>query len=205
VCCLIPAFTAFSYRCDRSVTFWWAQFVTRIAGDRPLFGVAPGLHARPVDRRRTVQEFSALYAACRADHGAAALRRSAAILRLLEPFADLVHAEDPPEQARFAAAVERMERLGPPPRIAELARACGLSTAHFSRRFTAAFGQPPARYLLHCRLEQARRMLAEGGRTIDAIARRCGFCDGFHLSRLFRKHLGTTPSRYRERPVRPGW
>ena len=46
-----------------------------------------------------------------------------------------------------------------PLEVADLARAAGLSTAHFSRRFRDAFGVTPHGYLLTRRLERAAALL----------------------------------------------
>ena len=53
-------------------------------------------------------------------------------------------------------------RFAEPLDVAELARAAGLSPAHFSREFRRAFGESPHGYLLTRRMERAatRRTLA---------------------------------------------
>src|ERR1700760_4922509 len=50
-------------------------------------------------------------------------------------------------------------RVAEPLTVADLARAAGLSPAHFSREFRRAFGEPPHRYLLTRRLERAATLL----------------------------------------------
>ncbi|HLM30110.1 MAG TPA: helix-turn-helix transcriptional regulator, partial [Solirubrobacterales bacterium] len=50
-------------------------------------------------------------------------------------------------------------RYAEPLTVSEMARAAGLSRAHFSREFRRAFGEPPHTYLLTRRLERAAALL----------------------------------------------
>src|ERR671924_2274549 len=53
--------------------------------------------------------------------------------------------------------------------VDDLARAAGLSRAHFSREFRRAFGDPPHAYLLTRRLERAAAMLRTTDRSVADI------------------------------------
>ena len=53
--------------------------------------------------------------------------------------------------------------------VADLARAAGLSPAHFSREFRRTFGEPPHQYLLTRRLERAAALLRNTDRTVTEI------------------------------------
>ena len=79
----------------------------------------------------------------------------------------------------------------------ELATLCCMSEAHFSREFHLALGMPPHRYLMKLRLERARTMLLAGNHTVADIADACGFHDISHFSRIFSRHFGTSPARFR--------
>ena len=48
------------------------------------------------------------------------------------------------------------------------------------------------------RLDRARRLLAETGLLTKEIAALCGFSDQAHLTRLFARRFGTTPSAFRK-------
>ena len=50
-------------------------------------------------------------------------------------------------------------RYAEPLTVADMARAAGLSPAHFSREFKRAFGESPHQYLLTRRLERAAALL----------------------------------------------
>ncbi|MDR6494862.1 GlxA family transcriptional regulator [Paraburkholderia sp. 22099] len=81
--------------------------------------------------------------------------------------------------------------------IDEAARIAAMSERHFLRRFKAEFGVTPSDYLLYVRLDMSCRLLAETTLPVDKIARRCGIGSGGRLAKLFRKHLGKTPTDYR--------
>jgi len=88
-----------------------------------------------------------------------------------------------------------------------LATEVGLSPAHFARAFRETLGLPPHRYLLHLRLERARRMLDAEDAVLSDVALRAGFADQAHFTRLFKREYGVTPgvvlkSRKRSPPVR---
>lgn len=81
--------------------------------------------------------------------------------------------------------------------VADLARAAGLSRAHFSREFKRAFGETPHAYLLTRRLERAAALL----RTTDhGVARICvdvGWSSVGSFTTSFRRIHGLTPLEYR--------
>lgn len=68
-----------------------------------------------------------------------------------------------------------------------------LSPAHFARAFRETFGMPPHRYLLHLRLERARRMLDAENAVLSDVAQRAGFADQAHFTRFFKREYGVTP------------
>lgn len=82
--------------------------------------------------------------------------------------------------------------------LAELAAVVHLSPYHFARCFKTATGLTPHRYVLRCRLERARALLAaQPALTVEQIARRTGFASGSHLARHVRRLTGAPPRRKR--------
>lgn len=67
--------------------------------------------------------------------------------------------------------------------------------AHLVRAFTAAFGLPPHQYLTSRRIDRARHLLLDG-HPPTTVATTLGFHDQSHLTRHFRRILGTTPGRF---------
>ncbi|WP_166352309.1 helix-turn-helix domain-containing protein [Phytoactinopolyspora limicola] len=66
---------------------------------------------------------------------------------------------------------------------------------HLVRTFSARFGLPPHVYLIGRRVELARGLLLTGIRPTD-VAIRAGFYDQAHLTRHFKRYVGTTPAHY---------
>ncbi|MEW2348312.1 AraC family transcriptional regulator [Streptomyces sp. NPDC006684] len=88
--------------------------------------------------------------------------------------------------------------------LAEAARLLHADETHLVRAFTRAFGIAPHQYVTARRLDRARRLLLEGVPAARA-ATESGFYDQPHLSRHFRRFLGTTPGRFaRERRATEG-
>ena len=81
--------------------------------------------------------------------------------------------------------------------LADLAGVVQLSVFHFMRKFRAEFGCPPHAYVTQRRIEHARRQLARRDIPLKVVAANCGFADQSHMTRLFRRLLGTTPAEYR--------
>lgn len=82
--------------------------------------------------------------------------------------------------------------------LAELAGVVQLSVFHFTRKFRTEFGCPPHTYVMNRRIERAKVQLAKENIPLKAIAASCGFSDQSHMTRLFRRLLGVTPSDYRK-------
>ena len=80
--------------------------------------------------------------------------------------------------------------------LAEAGRLLSAHPGHLSRTFAAAFGLPPHRYITGRRVDLARHLLVGGYRPASAAVL-SGFHDQAHLTRHFRKLLGTTPARFR--------
>lgn len=81
--------------------------------------------------------------------------------------------------------------------VADLAPLVGLSPSHFAASFTEHTGRPPHRFVLAIRIECAAALLGRSTLSLAQIAHDCGFSSQQHLSSVFRRHLLTTPCRYR--------
>jgi len=78
-----------------------------------------------------------------------------------------------------------------------MAGAAGLSRAHFSRAFRAAFGQSPYVYLLTRRLERAAALLRHTDRTVADICMMVGLTSVGSFTTSFTRMFGVTPTAYR--------
>ena len=88
-------------------------------------------------------------------------------------------------------------RLAEPLPLADLAAVAGLSVSQFTRRFRAATGLAPHRFLIRLRVDAACRLLRSGSLPIAEVAAGCGFSHQEHLTRVLRAQLGTTPAALR--------
>lgn len=81
--------------------------------------------------------------------------------------------------------------------VADLARAAGLSQAHFSREFRRAFGETPHSYLLTRRLERAAALLRNTDRSVLEICLTVGLQSVGSFTTTFTRIYGMSPSAYR--------
>jgi AraC-like DNA-binding protein len=90
--------------------------------------------------------------------------------------------------ARYAESVQ----------VADMARAAGLSQAHFSREFTRTFGESPHRYLLTRRLERAAALLRTTDRSVADVCMMVGLSSVGSFTTSFRRMYRQTPTAYRD-------
>jgi AraC-like DNA-binding protein len=81
--------------------------------------------------------------------------------------------------------------------VDDLARAAGLSRAHFSREFRRAFGESPHAYLLTRRLERAAALLRTTDRSVADICLSVGLQSIGSFTSSFTRHYGRSPTAYR--------
>jgi transcriptional regulator GlxA family with amidase domain len=110
--------------------------------------------------------------------------------------------QDPELLRRLLRAKDRMD--GAPHEawpVGRLARVSGVSEAHFTRSFKAAFGIPPHRYLLTRRLERATALLRDTTLSITEIAFETGWNSLGTFGRTFRDVTGESPGALRAREM----
>jgi len=81
-----------------------------------------------------------------------------------------------------------------------LAQRVSMSVRNFVRVFTADVGTTPARYVLHMRVEAARRLLESSQRDLKQVAAAVGFGNADVMRRAFARVLGRSPSEFRGAP-----
>jgi AraC-like DNA-binding protein len=80
----------------------------------------------------------------------------------------------------------------------ELGQRVGLGRSTFSARFTKLVGQPMYHYLIARRMDEAAFLLESGNDGIAQIAIRVGYESVGAFSKVFLRHHGLSPGRYRE-------
>lgn len=78
-------------------------------------------------------------------------------------------------------------------KLIELSAIAQISPYHFLRLFKQQTGATPHQYILHCRIQRAKYLLQHSELSIAEIALAVGFCDQSHLTRCFKRIVGTTP------------
>jgi transcriptional regulator GlxA family with amidase domain len=81
--------------------------------------------------------------------------------------------------------------------VPALAARAAMSLRTFARVFRAEVGTTPAAYVQQVRVEAARRLLETTRRTVDDIARACGFGTVETMHRTFQRTVRTSPGQYR--------
>ena len=107
-------------------------------------------------------------------------------------------APGPPRAGRVLADAFRElldARTVPGVTLAEAAAILHAHPTHLVRAFRDAFGLPPHAYLTGRRVERARALLLDGHRPAE-VAATAGFYDQSHLTRYFKRYLGTAPATY---------
>ena len=82
--------------------------------------------------------------------------------------------------------------------VDDMARAAGLSRAHFSREFRRAFGEPPHAYLLTRRLERAAALLRTTDNSVAEICLAVGLQSIGSFTTSFTRTFGRSPTAYRD-------
>ncbi|HEY2719884.1 MAG TPA: AraC family transcriptional regulator [Solirubrobacteraceae bacterium] len=104
----------------------------------------------------------------------------------------------PPPERHLLRAKDLVDvRYFEPLDVAEMARAAGLSRAHFSRQFRRAFGESPHAYLLTRRLERAAALLRNTDRSIVDICLSVGLHSVGSFTTSFTRMQGRSPAAYR--------
>ncbi len=79
-----------------------------------------------------------------------------------------------------------------------LARRAGMSMAYFRKLFTEVYGIPPVRCIVSVRVARARDLLLSDSMTVRQISLACGFSSAPYFCKVFKSHVGVTPSKYKE-------
>ncbi|MCL6459138.1 MAG: response regulator [Gorillibacterium sp.] len=82
--------------------------------------------------------------------------------------------------------------------LEKVAAAVFLNPVYFSQLFKQKTGQGYKDYVIHLRLEQAKKLLLNPKLKLAEIAERIGYQDMRHFTQLFRKRFEITPTEYRQ-------
>jgi len=82
--------------------------------------------------------------------------------------------------------------------VQNMAEMANMSLSTFKRRWQEAVGGTPKQYIIQKRLEMACHLLHNPSLRVSEVAADLSFGSYFYFARLFKKHLGMTPTAYRQ-------
>lgn len=83
-----------------------------------------------------------------------------------------------------------------PPTLKELSRMVGVNRTTLSKCFCKVYGVTIFNFLRNFRLEESKRLLRAGNRSVTQVAFEVGYSQQRTFSREFKKYFGDTPSSY---------
>ncbi|MDZ5672310.1 AraC family transcriptional regulator [Bacillus stercoris] len=130
-----------------------------------------------------------------------ALRKEELFLHLLEElirrYSDVTFLNSVPEPSDEVKLVCEFleEHYAENVTLNDLSELTGWSKYHLLRSFTKQKGITPNSYMETIRINQAKKLLEQGVRPIDA-AFQTGFSDQSHMTKFFKRQVGLTPKQY---------
>jgi len=86
---------------------------------------------------------------------------------------------------------------------ADFATHLGVSPQHLNRLFRRTLGVTALQYSTQLKMTHAAGLLDQTDQTVRAIARQVGYDDPYHFSRVFTRHHGVSPARWRAQRGQP--
>lgn len=175
-----------------------------IAASRPAVRLSPQSPLVVDGRLITAASISPTIDACahlvKRFHGEKAALKFARYANSARQLADVggASAQQEHDDARVLAAqryIEQHSCAGITPD--DVARHVAMSQRNLARRFQVAIGATPVQYILQCRIEQAKRLLAKPAVTLRRAAIETGFSDEAVFRRAFKQIAGQAPSAWR--------
>ena len=105
-----------------------------------------------------------------------------------------VHYEDPVANAVTFIQENLAQELS----VQRITRSCHISKSMLYSRFRERFGCTVSEYIHTKRVERACELLRMTDQSMEAISQATGFSSASYFGRIFRKHMGTTPMKYRK-------
>ena len=186
----IPPRTVYSTRTSGGSTHFYVHFTA----EPPYASVQPGILR--FDSPQLVRRAKEIAAELTLDPPSARTLVKTQIylyeLLLLVPPEKLPNRLDP----RIEKALALMDE-DPGVSVAELARALAMGRTTFLRLFLRETGSTPQRLSRKKRLEKACMLLHFSEKTLQEIAEETGFCDRYHLSKMFKREYNYGPATFR--------
>lgn len=155
---------------------------------------------QPVDLARFIGVVASLAQLRSLNPGSQERKQAAAVVNQIPPEARLRCCTTSSQQIQLERAISYIEQhLYQKLAQAEVAAQCGITSFQLSRLFRKLTGNTFQGYLLERRIDEAKRLLANPRTSITDVCFSVGFRDLSYFTRTFQKHVGHTPTHYRQR------
>lgn len=165
-----------------------------------ILGLCDGDYVVDVEDRESV---SRLFESCQR----IAMERSqlhdigwcANIINIIKKYAALRKESENSHTTEFNAVIDYMRKnLDKKIDTDELSKIMYMQPTYFIRKFKAAFGMPPLKYLWKLRIFKSMNLLASTDMSISRIANMVGTDDVYYFTKVFKNANGITPAEYRK-------
>lgn len=82
--------------------------------------------------------------------------------------------------------------------LQSLSQKYNISIGYLSSLMKKETGQTYKEHIINKRMEMSKNLLKDKNESIDSIAEKVGYMDYFHFTKLFKKYVGISPSKYRK-------
>ena len=82
--------------------------------------------------------------------------------------------------------------------LSEIAKAANINPSYLSRIFSEEIGETFSDYLIHYRMQVAKKLLCDISSNVSEVAEQVGYGDIKHFSKTFKKIVGISPKDYRK-------
>ena len=189
---IIPRNTRYSGHADKPFQHCYMHFHLSWPGE-------PGVHAFPMtpDLRKLLER---VFKSC-PDNESSSLKvllGHQILYRALEPY-DFSEVQLHPDEPRIEPAMHHLiTHLKNGCSNAELAQICSMGINNFLRLFKEIYGTTPQHYATIKRCEHVAMHLQRNIESLDWIADTAGFCDRYHMTKVFTKERGIAPAAFRK-------
>ena len=83
-------------------------------------------------------------------------------------------------------------------KIPDLAKMESLSMTQYNLHFKNQIGMPPTRYIITLRMDLAKELIESSNLSLVQIASMCGYEDYNFFAKVFKKHTGVSPKRFKK-------
>ncbi|MCE8015753.1 DNA-binding response regulator [Halomonas sp. MCCC 1A17488] len=154
---------------------------------------------QPVDLSRFMAVMESLFQLRSANAGTPARKQVAELSNQIPPEARLHCHSANHQRIQLDRAISYIEQhLHQKVVQADVAEQCGLTPFQLSRLFRKLTDNTFQGFLLERRIEEAKRLLANPRMSVTDVCFSVGFRDLSYFTRTFQKHMGKTPTLYRQ-------